>query len=453
MFGMNQKEKSFTASFRTLFSETSIIAASQGVSALIPLLALRPITERLRPADYGQFTLALTVLAFAQVVLSTAICSFVRRHWSSAQGGKGAGGFLTALSRVLRDANWLILLGSSTVILYFVATSISTIAWWWFFIPLIACLQMHAAVLHSFLVADRNRAVAGGLQVFTTAIRYGAMLFLLTACTPSAGVCVAGWFLGVLSAYGAERVIHNRKYAKVYFHTATEESIIGWVRRAKDYARPIAGFQSINWAVLFIGRYLLLVMWGSASLGLFGVTFTLGYTPMYLLAIATSEFVGPIAFSLIRLGEKNTKDAAQTAARFIWVGVAAIIFFSVVGAGITFLFGSQICHILLSEEYQAVANFLPYMIITGGFAAVSEVVTVGLLARDANSKIMRIKAACMLVGIVAISLATINYGSTGLLAALLLLQSTQAIFLACWLAIGRSPEAGKGTPQRLQKNQ
>ena len=441
---MSQKENALTVSFRTLFSETSIIAASQGVSALIPLLALRPITERLRPADYGQFTLALTILAFAQVVLSTAICSFVRRHWSGAQVGKDAGGFLIALSRVLRDANWLILLGSSTVILYFVATSISTIAWWWLFIPLIACLQMRAAVFHSFLVADRNRAVAGGLQVFATSIRYGAMLLLLTVSTPSAGVCVAGWFLGALAAYCAEFVMHNRRYAKAYFHVATEGSVTGWVRRAKAYVRPIAGFQSINWAALFIGRYLLLFMWGSASLGLFGVTFTLGYTPMYLLALATSELVGPIAFALIRPGEENNKDNTQTATRFIWSGVAAIILFSAVGAGITFLYGSQICHILLSEEYQAVANFLPYMIITGGFAAVSEVVTVGLLARDANSKIMRIKAACMLVGIAAIALATINYGSVGLLAALLVLQSIQATFLTCWLAIGRSSQAGKG---------
>ena len=179
-----------------------------------------------------------------------------------------------------------------------------------------------------------------------------------------------------------------------------------------------------------------MVVWGSGQLGIFGVAYSLGFTPMYLLGMVIGEIIGPIVYSQspTERGKSRVGGAARPAQnRIVWCGVGGILFVTITGIVVSMVFGDVFCRFFVSERFYSIAQYLPQLIGVGGLVAAGEILSIGLLVSEPSKSVMGVKAVMALCGTLAVSVGAATAGVNGLILAMVATNVVQVIVLSGWL--------------------
>lgn len=402
------------------------------------LIGVRILTEYLSPTEYGHLTLGLTLALVVNQLLMGPLGAGVTRFYATALEKKESADFLMATLR-------LILVVISVVIL--VAIIAMTILWatniegWIVMVAIAAIFSVISglnAIINGLWLSNNQQIILSinqGLEPWLRIIGGIGSIILIKA---SGQAAFAGYIAGVLILLLSQIYLFNRYdlKEKLYSYLLIDRGLklklnSVWQSKIFNYSYPFAIWGIFTTMHIASDRWILQWYHGAEEVAYYAVLYQIGYMPMTLLTSMGAQLLTPILFGMAGDGNDHTRinKVSLVTTRAVWV---ALLFMSLVIL-VGWLFSDVILSLLAAMEYRHLHSYLPLFLFAGGLFGVGQVASLYLQSKNNTKKILKIKIAVALVGILCNILLGGRLGFIGVLISL-----TVSSFLYLFLMVRTS---------------
>lgn len=386
-----------------LLKEGAFITAGQGIAAVGTLAGIRLLTEVAPPALFGEFSLAMGVLALVQGLAYQPFGQAVLRYYFEWTDNKGSE---TSLRRLLSSTYMRRFMGFSLgivvvalLLMHFTRTSALTVT---LFLVLFA-LEGWKTLEIVLANASRNQSAYAILFAADAVLRPFASVGVVLASGPSVEALVAGQCLALVMVLGAFRVLCTIPSRSVTCF-AVEAQLAEWMKR---FARPLLWLPLIGWMSGLADRY---IVGGVLGLGAAGI-----YTAAYGLASRPFLLLGAITETTLRqpLYKAFSNPLSQDGRWLLASWVAVNFGIGSIGAFLIWWLREPLVGLLLAAPYRDVTDLLAW--IAGGHVLllVAQAVERMIYAAGNTPIVVRIQFVSASVGVLLACLAVQVMGLKG----------------------------------------
>ncbi len=423
---------------RRLAAEVGWVLAGQAASAVGALVSIRVLTEHLAPTQYGEVSLALTVLTLVGQVVTGGLTNAIARFFAPASEAQDLIRFLRASLQLMFVAVMIsMILGAA--LLFAVAASGQN-QW----------LGLAASAVVLSIVTGVNGALSGlqnaARQRATAALHAGADAWLKIALAIAVFQHIEANSTAVLTAFVlSSLVVTTSQYIFLWklvrrrIAESPPSSIradVDWGARIWSFAWPFSAFGVFTWMQQTSDRWALGMFGTTAEVGIYTVVYQIGYTPIGLLSVLTSTIIAPILYNRAR----NTTDAERVkgAADIALMIASMTLVLTMIAFGFSLLLHEVVFYFLTSSAFRSNSHLLPWMVLAGGLFAAGQFLLLKLQIELRSKDMIKLKIGTALVGIAANAIGASLYGIEGIIGALVFF-STVYFAWAAFLFRGDRP--------------
>lgn len=413
--------------------EGSLVLLGHVAGMIGMLVGIRFVTELLRPDQYGELALALTLAAVLSQCVFGPLANAATRFYAPAVEKGTVAGYLGEVWSLARVALTLAggLLVASVVVLLSLGYGVT-----WALLAAGAIVYTAAAGLSSTLSgiqnAARKRAVVAFHQVIDVWLRIGLAVLLLVTFGSSSAAAILGYAAGTCLVLGSQYLWYRRLFPSR--RRAAPASV--WRGDVWGYAWPFSAWGVFTWVQLSSDRWALDWFATRDDVGYLGVLAQLGAAPITLATSIAVQLIAPILFE--RAGDaadrERNEDVARVARRLTRNALVVAGF----AFAATLLLHRLLFELFVSEEYAHVSYLLPWVVLSGGVFAASQTIALHLMTQLRVQAMLTAKIATALIGIAANVTGAMLFGIVGVVAANLLFSTSSLLWmLALSAAVAR----------------
>ena len=402
--------------------------AGQILSLIGTLIGVRVLTEYLSPSVYGTLGLSLTIAAlFNEVIIGGLIGAFTRFYSISAKAEDVRG--------YLRGVRFLLIIAVAIAVSLLLALTPVLLSGYegltfgsGLVIALFAVLFGTGAALNAVLNGARRRSVVALNSVVDAWLKIGLAVLAIFLFGASASSVLTGYAIS-LSLVLAHQIYRVRQLA------GTAEGIgeRKWDREMLMFAWPASVWGIFTWAQQVADRWSLQFFYSSAEVGLYSVVLQLGYFPMTLLMGMLGTFLTPIFFQKTDDQMAHFSQEQNSWWRIVTLAGLGI---SVIATVLAYLLQGAIFQLFVSTEFQSISNYLPVMVLAGGFFGTGSLLSARLMSHMRMIQLAKIMVGTAALGVVLLVVLTDIYGLLGTALAKLLFALSYSCWMV-WATVGR----------------
>ena len=373
--------------------EFAWIAVGQASGMAASLLTVKYLTNAVAPSIYGQYSLLLAAMALPTWVLFAPFSQPVLRYYSAFEREGRLTELMSVglLSYAVVSFLLLVFFNIAAVARLSMATGIDILS-----LRLVS-LVFFCEVWTSFGVtvasARRERLRVSMVSVIAMVSRPLLIFAAVRAWGPSLPAALAGYLASAVLAAG---------YAALSL-TACVKSLAGLkisrevVNQLLSYGMPFGLWGAFHWAQLYVDRYALGMLMGTASAGYYVAAMQIVSFPFMIGASLISQFITPVVYQRVGGGRDSAKQL-ETARLLRGVcfcmfaaGLPLVAVYAVCGRAIMRLF--------TNAEYLVPLNALAALSMGVLFTVVAQQLSLVFLANNKTWHMLAIKVLPGLVGV------------------------------------------------------
>ncbi len=373
--------------FQRLGREFSWVGLGQVLTVVGGIVGVRLLTQVLNPARYGELALGLTVGGLANQLAFGPLQQGVLRFWGPALEANELPACLTGVRALLSRSSVLVLGLAGLVVMGLWASGQTT----WIGLAatafLLALISGYERALDAMQSAARQRAVTAWHQALAQWLRFLVALGLMAWLGTLSSIAMMGYVLATAIVLLSQFAFFRRKFPTVVLreYGGASAEIRKWTQRIQEYAWPFATWGLFLWMQQSSDRWALQTFGQTRDVGYYSVLYQLGYGPIIMLTGIIVQFLQPILFA--RAGDGTDPLRVKHARQLNLLVMTAFLALSALGTGLALLLHTQVFAVLVAPEYRSVSLLMPWMVLSGGLFASSEVATL-LLMSGVNTKIL-----------------------------------------------------------------
>lgn len=380
------------------------VVIGNSINILGVLLILKLFTKKLSSEEYGIYYLSLIISIFISQIFFGPIGNGISRYFSIS---KEEGKISELVTNSLKICKRIIfLLGffyiATIAILFFMQKSTyifaltSTV--------LFSIFSGFTSIIYSIQNINRERKLVAYFQILETALKISLTYFLLSVFKQNANTALLANAAASLLIFIIQ-IWYLNKYNKILLSSDFNSINRAYSRKIINYSIPFSIWGIFAWAQISSDRWFLQLFTDANAVAKYAILFQIGYYPLTILMGYIVQVITPILFNTAGNGEdiarkqKSTKLNITIALSSLAITVCSFIF--------VFYFHAYISKILTSSKYIEVSKFLPYMILSGGIFATSQILSLDFLSQIKINELMVIKISTSILGIL-VSFVLIN---------------------------------------------
>jgi O-antigen/teichoic acid export membrane protein len=398
--------------FRHLFKEVFWITVGQAMVMIGSLVGVRLLTGILSPADYGELALGMTITTFVNQTILAPLGQGVMRFYAPATEKEDLCGYLYSVRQLVSMATIVI----GCFLLIAIVCLILTGQYRWVTITILALIYAtitgYNGILNGIQDAARQRSVVALHQGVELWLRFLLASLLIGWFGASSTMAMIGYVIGVILVLGSQSMY----FLKVFPNNRNWiDSQNDWQQKIWEYSWPFSMWGIFYWGQSVSDRWALGIFNTKDEVGMYAVLFQLGYYPISMVTGMAAQFLSPIFFQRSGDGTDPLRNAnvSRLGWRLAWLslGITGIAFC------VAFLLHRQIFQIFVAQEYRHVSYLLPWMVLSGGIFAASQMISLNLLSQTKTHTMMPIKIMTALLGIALNLVGAYYYGTLGIVTA------------------------------------
>jgi len=372
--------------FHRLAKELFWIGLGQALAVLGAIMGVRLLTQVLNPTQYGELALGLTVVGLVTQLAFGPFQQGVLRFFGPAQEANELHAYLVSV-RVLFIRASVFIVGIAGVVLFGLWVS-GHVKW----IALVATalvlalISGYERVLDSMQSAARQRAVTAWHQALAQWLRFLVAFGLMVWWGASSSIAMLGYLMATIAVLISQFMFFRYSFGTLILSQSYEQiEVKKWAERLKDYAWPFMTWGLFAWVQQSSDRWALQTFSHLQDVGYYAVLYQLGYMPIILVTGIITQFLQPILFA--RAGAGTDTVRVKRARQLNHQVIIAFIALTVLGTSVAAALHAHIFALLVGPEYRGVSQFMPWMVLSGGLFASSEVMAL-LFMSGVNTKIL-----------------------------------------------------------------
>lgn len=377
-------------------SEFLWVALGNTINILGVLLIIKLFTKRLSPTEYGIYYLSLSVSIFVNQIFFGPLSNAVSRYFIISVSENESRDLLfntyliikkiVLILSILFIISILILVNSGEYKHIFLLTSTY----------LFSIFTGISSIISSLQNINRQRKIAAFFQVLDAIIKILVTYFFINLFSKSANV------VSIATTTGSFILLISQL---LYIYRTENDLILDfninyikkWHVKLVNFSLPFSFWGIFTWAQISSDRWFLGKFSDTNSIAKYAVLFQIGYYPLTILMGYIVQTITPILFHRAGNGHDLNKINNSTALNLKIATLSIII--SIIGFLFIFIFHDYISIIFTSSQYYEVSKYLPFMILSGGLFATSQILSLDFLSQMKINELMIIKITTALLGI------------------------------------------------------
>lgn len=389
------------------------ISLGQMVVVLGGVAAVRVLTQKLSPEQYGELALGMTLATFIQQVNFAGLGMAAMRFFSVVAEKQQLKYFLKAIAKLMANrifisAGLFIATGAALLIFHHGKwLGLATAAF------LFAVISSYPSVLDGMQNAARQRVIVAWHQGLAQWLRVIFALAFIIIFGSYSTMVMLGYALASLVV-----LISQYLFFHIKFHRPLEENghgslkdIDSWEQQISKYSWPFVFWGIFSWSQIVSDRWALQAFTGTSNVGFYAVLYQIGYYPVSLAVTLLIQLVAPIVFNRAGdgLDDLELSEAHKLNMQFLKYAVCFVVFIS----AISLLFHKQIFWLLVASQFRSVSSFLPIMVLAGGIFGCGQIVSIFLLSGVETQSLLAPKIGSAVIGIVLNIIGAYWFGMAG----------------------------------------
>lgn len=375
------------------------IGLGQALSVVGGLVGVRLLTQVLNPTLYGELALGLTIGGLVNQLVFGPLQQGILRFFGPAQEARELRDCIIGILKLLIWATIIVatLAGLAIVGLW------ATAHYAWISLALItfllAMLSGYERALDAMQSALRQRAVTAWHQALSQWLRFLLALTMMAWLGAYSSVALLGYVLATLVVLASQFMFFQRKFRSVFSsaqHNPPAQAA-KWSQQIQTYAWPFTTWGIFLWVQQSSDRWALQTFSQTKDVGYYTVLSQLGYAPILILTGIIVQFLQPILFA--KVGDGTDPARVRHARQINFFVIVAFVGMTVLASGIAFILHAQVFAILVAPEYRSISLLMPWMVLSGGLFASSEVTALLLMSGMSTQILIAPKIGTAVAGI------------------------------------------------------
>ena len=191
-----------------------------------------------------------------------------------------------------------------------------------------------------------------------------------------------------------------------------------WAKKIWTFSWPFSIFGIFTWVQQSSDRWSLEHFVTVGDVGQYAVLFQIGYMPIVLAVGIISSYLGPILYQRSGTHKNQWKDVSvhnlTYKVVYITLALTAIVFAT------TLIAHNLIFELLVSSQYRSKSNLLPWMVLSGGVFAASQILAMKFISEMRSKELTTVKVLTSIFGtalnVISVTIAGLDGAVLGLLA-------------------------------------
>lgn len=378
-----------------ILKESFWIVFGQAMAVCGSLAAVRVLTGMLDPVAYGELALGMSLSLIINHVIIGPLYSGVTRFYTAAVERHDFLGYIKAIQQLTLLSTFLIaFLALITGAVLVLANEMA-----WLTIALVAFLFAVIGGYNSILNGMQNAA----RQRFTVAFHQGAeswakLVFaalLLYWLRETSTVAMIGYCVGSTLIVASQVLFFRKNFPR---EQSREGDSAYWRVKIRAYSWPFMAWGIFTGAHLLSDRWALQTFATVYEVGLYSVLYQLGNYPMTIATGLAMEFLAPILFQRSGDGRSSVRNADVN--RLSWRLTFGALGVALLGFLLGLIFHRHLFQLFVNIKYHSVSYLLPWMLLSGGFYAAGQTITLNLMSQMKSRAMVEVKIFTALTGII-----------------------------------------------------
>ena len=365
------------------------IVLGQALTVVGALVGVRLLTEKLNPTLYGELALGLTMCGLVNQLAFGPLQQGILRFFGPAQEVNEFRAYLIDVWELLTKASFFILAiaGLLLIGLWFSGQGAWIVLAAMAF--LLALISGYERALDAMQSAARHRMITAWHQAIGQWLRFLLAVGLIVWLGASSSMAMLGYILATSIVLFSQLIFFRRKFEAIILSQSHIQSDSDnknkWTQRIRNYAWPFATWGLFLWLQQSSDRWALQTFSQTQDVGYYAVLFQLGWWPMVLFPGIIVQFLQPIFYR--QAGDGTDPIRVMRVRKLSFMAILAFLALTGLGTGMAFILHAQIFAVFVAPEYRCVSMLMPWMVLSGGLFASSEVSAL-LLMSGTNTRIL-----------------------------------------------------------------
>jgi O-antigen/teichoic acid export membrane protein len=376
-----------------MIKEFSYVAFGQGIALVGALILIRVLTEYLPPEEYGYLALSLTFVGLVNQSIMGGITVGIGRFYTVAAQEKAIKSFFRDVKAVVVcGALVVLMLGALVVLALYLKTDTN-----WIPLVLVAIvfsiLSAFNGVLNSIQSSARQRLPIAFHSALDAFLKITFVVFFIKIFGPNGTVVIGAYCLSLFFVIGSQFVTMSKSHEK---ESDGNNKSGEWIKKIWTFSWPFSIWGIFTWAQQSSDKWALEHFVTSSDVGQYAVLFQIGYTPIVLAVGIVSSYIGPILYQRSGSEKNQWRDIGV---HNLTLKVAYItLLLTVVAYVTTFIMHGLIFELLVSFEYRVKSHLLPWMVLSGGLFAASQVLAMKFISEMRSKDLTMVKVVTAIFG-------------------------------------------------------
>lgn len=406
--------------FHRLAKEGGWIVIGQIATILGALVSVKMLTNYLKPDQYGEFALGLTIVGLVNQVVMGGAINGIGRFYSIAVEKGDLWGYLRASSRLLSYATLVVVVITISSVGYLLATGQSQ--WLGLALAIFAfsILSSYNSAINSLQNAARQRAIVAMHRGIDAWLKIGLAVGVIFFLGSDSKAVIIGYTLSAL-AVTTSQVFFLKQLLNRQEISHSDKVGQDWFQQMWQFSWPFYAWGIFTWLQLVSDRWALESFATTYEVGQYAVLYYLGYAPITIITSMVVTLIFPILNQ--RAGDATDYIRNTEVHRDTWRVSKLSLAFTVIAFTFAWLLHPLIFLWFVDDAYSAVSHFLPWVVLAGGLFATGEILGLKLIVQRTHQQMLPAKIYTAIIGVVANNVGAWLYGISGVVVALVIFSS------------------------------
>ena len=372
------------------------------------VISIKILTKYLSPSIYGDVAIGLTIATFINQVVFGPISAGVLRLYSEAHHHHCMSDYYSGVFNIANQATKLILMPTILLgVVLFLYQDISVASTYTFAIGL-SIAAGYGAIISAIETARRKRVVVSIHQGLEPILRMIFIISLIQIFEASSQIVLLAYFSSNIILAVSQYLFIKKNGIQITKNSFEKKK---WTKKIWKFTWPITIFGTFTAIQLLSDKWSLQLFDSPSEVGLYAVVFQLGYFPLQALNGLVSQFLTPILYQRYEVAQsdsaiKEVEKINQILAN-VTLFIAVIIFF------IAMTFHEDIFSLLTFNVYYPASQYLPWMLLSSGFFAAGQTLSLNLMASMKTKYLMYAKICTAIIAVILNVAGAYYYGLRG----------------------------------------
>ena len=359
------------------------------------VISIKILTKYLNPSIYGDVAIGLTIATFINQVVFGPISAGVLRLYSEAHHQHCMGDYYSGVFNITNQATKLILMPTILIgAVLFLYQDNSVISTFTFAIGL-SIAAGYSAIFSAIETARRRRVIVSVHQGLEPILRMLFIILLIQIFEASSQIVLLAYFSSNIILAVSQYLFLKKNGIQITQNSLEKKY---WAKKIWNFTWPITIFGAFTAIQLLSDKWALQLFDLTSQVGFYAVVFQLGYFPIQALSGLATQFLTPIIYQ--RYGLVGNDSGAEEVEKINRILANVILLATLICFSIAIYFHQEIFILLTSSVYFPASKFLPWMILSSGFFAAGQTLSINLMIRMKTKFLMYAKISTAIIAII-----------------------------------------------------